>query len=153
MHLVNQSLGTFDSHYESLIQHYCLNLIPKEQRKKIKYVRELFSDKLFAIQGIEAKRNINCKSNKRSGVKEVIIYGRQQWHFPTSWQYRTNISNESLPTITERFWKKKNRQMNVQFRGPISDTERGPENDIKTGRDTGDRPRYEHFWINAEKSL
>ena len=78
MHLVNQSLGTFDSHYESLIQHYCLNLIPKEQRKKIKYVRELFSDKLFAIQGIEAKRNINCKSNKRSGVKEVIIYGRQQ---------------------------------------------------------------------------
>lgn len=38
MHLVNQSLGTFDSHYESLIQYYCLNLIPKEQRKKIKYI-------------------------------------------------------------------------------------------------------------------
>ena len=30
--------------------------------------------------------------------------------------------------------------MNVQFRGPISDTERGSENDIKTGWDTGDRP-------------
>ena len=43
--------------------------------------------------------------------------------------------------------------MNVQFRGPISDTERGSLNDIKTGRDAGDRPRYEHFWINAERSL
>lgn len=38
MHLVNQSLGTFDSHYESLIQYFCLNLIPKEQQKRIKYI-------------------------------------------------------------------------------------------------------------------
>ena len=30
--------------------------------------------------------------------------------------------------------------MNVQFRDPISDTERGSENDIKTGRDAGARP-------------
>lgn len=38
MHLVNQSLGTFDSHYESLIQYYCANLIPQNQRKTIKYI-------------------------------------------------------------------------------------------------------------------
>lgn len=41
------------------------------------YVRELFADNIFSIRGIEAKRYINCKPNKRSGVKEVIIYGRQ----------------------------------------------------------------------------
>lgn len=38
MHLVNESLGTFDSHYESLIQYYCEYLIPENQRKKIKYI-------------------------------------------------------------------------------------------------------------------
>jgi hypothetical protein len=38
MHLVNQSLGTFDSHYESLIQYYCSNLVPRSQRKTIKYI-------------------------------------------------------------------------------------------------------------------
>lgn len=38
MHLVNQSLGTFDSHYESLIQYYCSTLVPRAQRKTIKYI-------------------------------------------------------------------------------------------------------------------
>lgn len=38
MHLVNESLGTFDSHYESLIQYYCENLISSNYRKKIKFI-------------------------------------------------------------------------------------------------------------------
>lgn len=38
MHLVNESLGTFDSHYESLIQYYCSSLVPKEDRKLIKFI-------------------------------------------------------------------------------------------------------------------
>jgi len=38
LHLVNESLGTFDSHYESLIQYYCENLVPKNQRKTIKFI-------------------------------------------------------------------------------------------------------------------
>ncbi|MDY0277964.1 MAG: DEAD/DEAH box helicase, partial [Acholeplasma sp.] len=38
MHLVNESLGTFDSHYESLIQYYCSSLVPKNQRKSIKFI-------------------------------------------------------------------------------------------------------------------
>ena len=38
MHLVNESLGTFDSHYESLIQYYCERLVPKEHRKTIKFI-------------------------------------------------------------------------------------------------------------------
>ena len=59
----------------TLIQKGCTVILSNNDTT---YVRELFSDKLFAIQGIEAKRYINCKPNKRSGVKEVIIYGRQQ---------------------------------------------------------------------------
>lgn len=38
MHLVNESLGTFDSHYESLIQYYCSSLVKKEHRKTIKFI-------------------------------------------------------------------------------------------------------------------
>lgn len=35
----------------------------------------MFSDDAFSIQRIESKRFINCKADKRSGVKEVIIGG------------------------------------------------------------------------------
>lgn len=38
MHLVKESLGTFDSHYESFIKYYASNLVPKSQRKRIKFI-------------------------------------------------------------------------------------------------------------------
>lgn len=38
LHLVKESLGTFDAHYESFISYYAKDLVPPEQRKKIKYV-------------------------------------------------------------------------------------------------------------------
>ena len=38
MHLVKESLGTFDSHYESFISDYAENLAPIEQRKKVRFI-------------------------------------------------------------------------------------------------------------------
>lgn len=38
LHLVKESLGTFDSHYEAFIDYYCKNLVPESQRKQIRYV-------------------------------------------------------------------------------------------------------------------
>ena len=38
LHLIKESLGTFDSHYEAFIDYYCRNLVPKSQRKQIRYV-------------------------------------------------------------------------------------------------------------------
>lgn len=38
MHLVKESLGTFDSHYESFIKYYAENLIDEAQRKRIRFV-------------------------------------------------------------------------------------------------------------------
>ena len=38
LHLLNESLGTFDSHYERLIDYYCENLMPEGKQKKIKYI-------------------------------------------------------------------------------------------------------------------
>ena len=38
MHLVKESLGTFDSHYESFINYYAKELVPVSQRKQIRFV-------------------------------------------------------------------------------------------------------------------
>lgn len=38
MHLVKESLGTFDAHYESFINYYAKNLVPEEQRKQIRFI-------------------------------------------------------------------------------------------------------------------
>lgn len=61
LHLVNQSLGTFDSHYESLIQYYCANLVSKGQRKLIKYIGATatisnYDEHIRNLYGKDAKR-------------------------------------------------------------------------------------------------
>lgn len=38
MHLVKESLGTFDAHYESFIKYYASNLAREQHRKKIKFI-------------------------------------------------------------------------------------------------------------------
>ncbi len=38
MHLLTESLGTFDSHYESFINYYVKELLPPTQRKQIRFV-------------------------------------------------------------------------------------------------------------------
>lgn len=38
LHLLNESLGTFDSHYERLISYFCDKLLPNNKQKKIKYI-------------------------------------------------------------------------------------------------------------------
>ncbi len=38
MHLVKESLGTFDSHYESFLNYYAKELVPVTQRKQIRFV-------------------------------------------------------------------------------------------------------------------
>ena len=38
MHLVKESLGTFDAHYESFVNYYAKNLVPPEHRKQIRFI-------------------------------------------------------------------------------------------------------------------
>ena len=38
MHLIKESLGTFDAHYESFINYYAKELIPPQQRKQIRFI-------------------------------------------------------------------------------------------------------------------
>jgi DNA adenine methylase len=60
----------------------CIKLIKKGcivivSNNDTTFVREVFNESVFKINGVEAKRYINCKGNKRSGIKEVIIYGKK----------------------------------------------------------------------------
>ena len=83
LHLVSESLGTFDSHYESFIQYYCEELIPKEQRKKIKY--------------IGATATI---SNYREHILE--LYGKDARMFPTSIKsknFYSKVDHEDISRI------------------------------------------------------
>ena len=56
-----------------LIQKGCTVILSNNDTR---FVRELFSDSVFTINPIEAKRYINCKPDRRSGIKEVIIVGK-----------------------------------------------------------------------------
>lgn len=38
MHLVKESLGTFDAHYESFISYYAKKLVPQPQRKQVRFI-------------------------------------------------------------------------------------------------------------------
>lgn len=38
LHLIKESLGTFDAHYESFIHYYAKKLVPEKQRKTIRYI-------------------------------------------------------------------------------------------------------------------
>ncbi|BCJ97575.1 DEAD/DEAH box helicase family protein [Anaerocolumna chitinilytica] len=38
LHLVKESLGTFDAHYESFIDYYAKKLVPDEQKKQIRFI-------------------------------------------------------------------------------------------------------------------
>ena len=83
LHLVSESLGTFDSHYESFISFYCENLVPIEHRKKIKY--------------IGATATI---SNYKEHIKE--LYGKDARMFPVSVKqssFYSKIDHEDVSRI------------------------------------------------------
>ena len=69
MHLVNESLGTFDSHYESLIEYYCNSLVPAEQRKQIKFIGATATISNYE-QHIRGLYNKNAKKFPTSVRKE-----------------------------------------------------------------------------------
>ena len=73
LHLVSESLGTFDSHYESFIRYYCEKLVPVEHQKKIKY--------------IGATATI---SNFEEHIKE--LYGKDARMFPVSIKHKNFYS-------------------------------------------------------------
>lgn len=75
LHLVNESLGTFDSHYESLIQYYCENLVPANEQKTIKYIGATATISNY-IQHIRGLYNKNAKKFP-STVRKDNFYSKE----------------------------------------------------------------------------
>lgn len=61
MHLVKESLGTFDAHYESFISYYARELVPESQRKQIRFVGatatiSMYKEHIRNLYHMEARR-------------------------------------------------------------------------------------------------
>lgn len=61
MHLVNESLGTFDAHYEAFLHYYAANLLPEEQRKKVRYIGatatiSMYEDHIRNLYNMQGRR-------------------------------------------------------------------------------------------------
>lgn len=61
MHLVKESLGTFDSHYESFMSYYAKNLVPKSQQKQIRFIGatatiSMYKDHILNLYHMQGRR-------------------------------------------------------------------------------------------------
>ena len=61
MHLVKESLGTFDSHYESFISYYARELVPPSQRKQVRFIGatatiSMYKEHIRNLYHMEARR-------------------------------------------------------------------------------------------------
>jgi len=61
MHLVKESLGTFDAHYESFLNYYAKELVPPQQRKQIRFVGatatiSMYKDHIQNLYHMEGRR-------------------------------------------------------------------------------------------------
>lgn len=78
MHLVKESLGTFDSHYESFIRYYAGNLVPPSQQKRVLFVGatatismyEEHINHLYHMRG----RRFPCEYPTRNANKDFYSY-------------------------------------------------------------------------------
>lgn len=61
MHLVKESLGTFDSHYESFLSYYAKALVPEDQQKQIRFIGatatiSMYKEHIRNLYHMEARR-------------------------------------------------------------------------------------------------
>ena len=67
MHLVNESLGTFDAHYESLISYYCSSLTPNKKRIKQIVATATIKDYVKHIRALYNKDPIRFPTTVKKG--------------------------------------------------------------------------------------
>lgn len=78
MHLVKESLGTFDSHYESFIRYYAEHLVAEKQRKKVLFVGatatiSMYEDHINHLYHMRGRR-FPCEYPTRKTNKDFYSY-------------------------------------------------------------------------------
>lgn len=104
MHLVRESLGTFDSHYESFIQYYVHDLIPEEQRKKICFIGATATISQYE----EHIRELYHTEGRRFPCEYPTIKGGKDFYSYTDYDDVTRIMLGYAPygrTVTNAMWE------------------------------------------------
>lgn len=78
MHLVKESLGTFDSHYEAFIKYYAENLVNEVDRKKIRFIGatatiSMYEDHIKHLYHMRGRR-FPCEYPSRNPNKDFYSY-------------------------------------------------------------------------------
>jgi hypothetical protein len=104
MHLVKESLGTFDSHYESFINYYSKELVPLQQRKQIRLVGATATISMYK----EHIRNLYHMSGRRFPCEYPSVKSGEDFYSYTDTNDITRILLGYAPygrSITDGMWE------------------------------------------------
>lgn len=104
MHLVKESLGTFDAHYESFINYYANELVPPQQRKQIRFVGATATISMYK----EHIRNLYHMSGRRFPCEYPSVKGGEDFYSYTDTKDITRILLGYAPygrSITDGMWE------------------------------------------------
>lgn len=104
MHLVKESLGTFDSHYESFINYYAKHLVPEEQRKQIRFIGATATISMYE----EHIRHLYHMAGRRFPCEYPSLYSGNDFYSYTDKDDITRIILGYAPygrSITNGMWE------------------------------------------------
>lgn len=104
LHLVKESLGTFDSHYESFLKYYAEKLVPEPQRKKIRYVGATATISMYE----EHLNNLYHMNGRRFPCEYPSMQNNRNFYSKTDENDITRIILGYVPygrSITDSVWQ------------------------------------------------
>lgn len=104
LHLVKESLGTFDSHYESFLKYYAENLVPEQQRKKIRYIGATATISMYE----EHLNNLYHMNGRRFPCEYPSMQNNRNFYSKTDEEDITRIILGYVPygrSITDSVWQ------------------------------------------------
>lgn len=122
MHLVKESLGTFDAHYESFINYYAKELVPEKQRKQIRFVGATATISMYK----EHIKNLYHMNGRRFPCEYPSIKSGEDFYSYTDDKDITRIILGYAPygrSITDGMWESVYTARVVVYRMLFDDTE------------------------------
>lgn len=104
MHLIKESLGTFDSHYESFIYYYAKNLVKPEHRKKIRFIGATATISMYQ----EHIQNLYHMQGRRFPCEYPSVKRGEDFYSYTDYEDLTRIILGYAPygrSITDGMWQ------------------------------------------------
>ncbi len=104
LHLVKESLGTFDAHYESFLKYYAEKLVPEPQQKKIRYIGATATISMYE----EHLNNLYHMNGRRFPCEYPSMQNNRNFYSETDENDITRIILGYVPygrSITDGVWQ------------------------------------------------